>query len=469
MLSGYVLTSGQGGYDISVAIKGGQNTKIRLGYHLGGEQFIKDSTVTDSNGKCRFRDKKPLPRGVYMIVFPDNTYTEFIADSDQYFELSCDIKNPAGTIEFRKSEENARFLEYQKQWKIMQDEAAYLNVKYQNYKPKSKEAEEMRNKILAHEEKMKEYLKDVSSANKGFLLGAITRSLLPVDIKPPEVPVGIANRDSVARLYSYLTYKDHFFDNIDFSEAGLIRSPILAGKLDQFFKQVVIQIPDSINKEADRLLAMSSINQDMFQYVSVWMFNKYATSEIMGQDAVVVHLADKVYLSGKAPWVSKEYLDDLAKRVEKIRPNLIGKKAPDLIMDSFSDRFVSLLDVKAEFTILYFWEPDCGHCKEATPVLKKYYDKNKNNGIEVFAVCTRADRKKWEDYIIKNNLDWINGWDPRRVTGYDTLYNVDSTPIVYILDKNKTIIAKRLPVDKIESFIDSYRLYNSQHPGSKVK
>ena len=74
-------------------------------------------------------------------------------------------------------------------------------------------------------------------------------------------------------------------------------------------------MPDSINKEADRVLEMSSADNDVFQYVAVWLMNRYATSEIMGHDAVVVHLADSVYLAGKAPWAIEEYLTDLKREL----------------------------------------------------------------------------------------------------------------------------------------------------------
>ena len=179
----------------------------------------------------------------------------------------------------------------------------------------------------------------------------------------------------------------------------------------------------------------------------------------MGHDAVVVKLADDIYLSGKADWVSAEFREDLKKQVDLIRPNLIGKKAQNLIMDSYKGIFVSLYDVEKDFTILYFWEPDCGHCKEATPKLKAYYDKAKNEGVEIFSVCTTSDRDKWEKYISENKLTWINGWDPERRTNFSYYYNVQSTPMVYILDRNKTIIAKKIGVEDIQSFIDNYRKY----------
>ena len=96
---------------------------------------------------------------------------------------------------------------------------------------------------------------------------------------------------------------------------------------------------------------------------------------------------------------------------------------------------------------------------QRTPKLKAYYEKAKNEGIEVFAVCTTADKEKWTKYIEDNKLTWINGWDPERSSHFDYYYNVQSTPMVYILDRNKKIIAKKLAVENIGSFIDNYRKY----------
>jgi thiol-disulfide isomerase/thioredoxin len=321
----------------------------------------------------------------------------------------------------------------------------------------SPEATAVRKDLTAQEAKMKQYLRETADNNRGTLLGAIARSVIPVETVTPVVPPGTHNPDSVRRLLSYIHYKDHFFDNIDFSEPGLVRSPVLGGRLEQFFRQVVIQMPDSIIREADLILEKSAADSEVFQYVAVWLMNRYASSEIMGHDAVVVHLADRIYLAGKAPWVSEEYLADLRKRVDRIRPNLIGVKATELLMNSFSGHYVSLYDIEAEFTVIYFWEPDCGHCKEATPALKEFYEKNKGSGIEVFAVCTQHDREKWEKYIVDNGLSWINGWDPQRMSRFDYFYNVESTPLIYILDRNKKIIAKRLGVENIGPFIEAYR------------
>ena len=303
------------------------------------------------------------------------------------------------------------------------------------------------------------YLKSVISANNGNLLATVVKGILPVDVPQFSIPAVVSNPDSMKWILNYYYNKNHYFDNIDLTDERLIRTPILYGKLNAFFSTVVIQAPDSINKEIERIMKKCSGNPKVYQFVAVYLFNHFRESEIMGHDAVVVKLVDDIYLSGKATWVSKEFKDDLRKQIDRIRPNLIGKKAQNMIMDSYKGIFVSLYDIDKEFIILYFWEPDCGHCKEATPKLKAYYDQSKNDNIEVFAVCTTSDKAKWTKYIEDNKLTWINGWDPQRATRFDFYYNVQSTPMVYILDRNKKIIAKKLAVENIASFIDNYRKY----------
>ena len=459
LLPGAAVIKAQPGYSVTINIAGASEEKIRLAYHLGDKQYISDSTVTDKSGFCRFSGVEKLPSGVYMIVLPGNHFFEFLLSDDQHFDISCELADPVSSLAFRGSVGNDRFLEYQKNWKLLQEQAMELSEKLRSATQNGGSTTELRNQLAAQEKKMKQFLLETAERNKGSLLGAIALSIIPVEPVIPSVPEGIAKRDSIIRLMSYLSYKEHFFDNIDFSQPGLIRSPVLAGKLEQFFGQVVIQMPDSIIKEADRVIKMSEPQNEMFQYVAVWLFNRYATSEYMGHDAVVVHLADSIYLSGKAPWITEEYRVDLAKRVEKLRPTLIGRKATELIMNSFAGHYVSLYDVDAEFTILYFWEPDCGHCTVATPLLSKYYNENRDNGIEVFAVCTQSDREKWEKYIVENGLTWINGWDPERRSNFGFYYNVEATPLIYILDRNKNIIAKKIGVDDIGPFIDNYRKY----------
>ena len=459
LFPGLILSQLRNGYEVNLTISGLKDSTVYLAYHLGDKQYIQDTLVLDSSGKTVIKGENALPQGIYMVVLPGRNYFEILISTDQFFSISCSYKDYFNTLKFEGSDENTAFIAYQKKWGALQEQMSSLVKRAQNNKENKDSVKIITTNQLAQEKIMKEYLNNVVASNKGNMLATLVKAILPPEIPDFEIPEGIKNPDSLRWVLNYNYNKDHFFDNIDLTDERLIRTPILQSKLDVFFKNVVIQSPDSINREIDRIIAKCQSSYKVFQFVSVFLFNHFRTSEIMGHDAVMVKLADDIYLSGKADWVTKEFKDDLRKQVELIRPNLIGKRAHNLVMDSYKGIFVSLDDIEKEFTILYFWEPDCGHCKEATPKLKTYYEKVKSNNIEIFAVCTTSDKEKWSKYIDENKLTWINGWDPERKSHFDYYFNVQSTPMVYILDKDKKIIAKKIGVENIESFIDNYRKY----------
>lgn len=447
------------GYEIDITINDLQDSTVFLAYHLGDKQYIKDTIKLDKTGHGVVQGQEALPEGIYMIVLPGRKYFEILISTDQHFTVKCTNSDYFNTLKFTGSEENSAFVDYQKKWMALQQRSGAISKRIQNNRQNNDSLKILGSIQKLQEENMKTYLRSVIKANNGNLLATLVKSLLPVDIPEFTVPAGSANPDSVRWIRNYNYNKDHFFDNTDLTDERLLRTPILYARLEAFFTNILIQAPDSINKEIDKLIQKCSGNYKIFQFVSVFLFNHFRESEIMGHDAVLVKLADDIYLSGKADWVTREFKEDLRKQIDLIRPNLIGKKAENMVMDSYTGIFVSLYDVEKEFTILYFWEPDCGHCKESTPKLKAYYEKPKDYSLEVFAVCTTTDKAKWTKYIEDNKLTWINGWDPQRSSHFDYYYNVQSTPTIYILDKNKKIIAKKLSVDELSSFIDNYRKY----------
>jgi thiol-disulfide isomerase/thioredoxin len=447
----------KGGYEIDVNVDGLSDSTVYIAYHLGDKQYINDTLKLDRSGHGIVSGEQTLPVGIYMVVLPGRKYFEFLMSDDQHFAIHCSYTDYFNTLKFSGCEENSAFLTYQRTWISMQQKAADLGKRAQNNKQNNDSLKLLIPQQKAQETRMMSYLKEVIAENRGNLLSLLVKAMLPPETPVFQVPSVVSNPDSLKWVLTYNYNKNHYFDNIDLADDRLLRTPILYARLNTFFSNVLIQAPDSINKEIDKLIKKCENNSKVFQFVAVYLFNHFRESEIMGHDAVMVKLADDIYLSGKADWVTKEFKDDLRKQIELIRPNLIGKKAQNLVMDSYSGIFVSLYDIKKDFTILYFWEPNCGHCKESTPKLKAYYDKSKNAGIEIFAICTQSDKQKWTQYIEENKLTWINGWDPQRASHYDAYYNVQSTPMIYILDKNKVIIAKKLAVEDIGPFIDNYR------------
>ena len=225
--------------------------------------------------------------------------------------------------------------------------------------------------------------------------------------------------------------------------------------MNNYLTNVVAQTPDSIIKEAGYLVEKARPNKEMFKFVVWYLTYTYETSNVMGFDAIFVHMVKTYYMTNQCYWVSPKILDNLTKRAEKLEPLLLGKVAPNLIMQDTSLNLQSLHAVKANYTVLLFWDPECGHCQTEVPTIHEYYLKEKKElGFEVFAVCADTNMVKMKNFIKKHKLSWINVNGPRALTKpYAELYDIYSTPVIYILDDKKVILAKRIGFDKFGDFI----------------
>ena len=195
-------------------------------------------------------------------------------------------------------------------------------------------------------------------------------------------------------------------------------------------------------------------NSEMFQFIISYLYNDFGQSNIMGMDAVYVHLANNYYLKGQTPWVDVLFLDKVRERIKKMEPNLLGKIAPEIIMRTSDETVESLRLLKAEYTIVVFWETDCGHCQKVIPEIWKIYQKYEKQEVKVFAVYTQYDKEKWTSYINEHKLFWINVYDSEHNSNFRSAYDIYSTPTIYLLDKDKKIIAKRISTESLDDMLE---------------
>jgi len=81
------------------------------------------------------------------------------------------------------------------------------------------------------------------------------------------------------------------------------------------------------------------------------------------------------------------------------------------------------------------------------------YDSLAPYGVEVYAVGVEQEYDKWKQFIIDNNLNWINVIDVYNETNFRALYDINSTPIIYLLDNDKRIIAKKMGATQLQDIL----------------
>jgi len=443
------------GYRIETKINGIQDTTLLLGYYFNKQMFVKDTAIVDSNGYGVFEGKEPLDGGIYLIYLPDKSYFDLLISDDQNFSVSTTKDRLVLSQKITGSKESENFLKYQSFLNEKQKEAGNVQEKLKDLQKDTPEYDRIIAILKDIKNEVDKHLDKTIAENEGTLLAHFLLMTKDVEIPDFDVPENTTNKDSVLQVKKYRYYKQHYFDNVDFNDERLLRTPVFTSKLERYFTKVVLQQPDTLVKEADMVIAKTN-DPKVRRYLIQYLFNMANESKIMGMDKMVVALAEKYYLSGQADWADSTFLSKLQERVTKIKPNLIGNQAPDLLLQSVDGQYYRLSEVRAPITVLIFWEPNCGHCKKEVPKLKQeVWDKYQDKGVKVFAVYTQVEKEPWEKFIEEHDLyEWMNVYDPYNRSNFRNLYDVYSTPTLYVLDKNKKIIGKRIGVEQLPGFID---------------
>ncbi len=455
----------QAGYNIEVELANYDQEKLMLGYHYGDKQYIKDSVRINGEGKFVFSGEEDLEAGIYLMVMPpDNQYFQILINKgEQRFSVSTDAKAPNQYMKITGSPDNKLFYDFMTFLGDQRPKAEAIKKDMEAANPADKP------KFQA---KLEQINKDVDTYRSNLFAdnpNSLTTALVKSGVEP-QVPT-FEGPEKEVQLKRYQYYKKHYFDNINLADERLVRSPVLFPKIDYYVNKLTVQSPDSISKSLDYILEKVKPAEDTYKYYLVHFLNTYAASKIVGMDGVYVHLAENYYGKGLAPWTEEEQLKKITDNAKSLKPILIGKTAPDIKMyeidiegtiaaendeDEYkrwrAKRELTLHGVDAPYTVLFVWDPDCGHCKKSMPKMLEFYENFKNKGVEVFAVCTKtydempACAKTMKE---KGMVNWINAIDPFIKSKYKMLYDIKSTPQIFILDENKEIISKKIGAEQL--------------------
>jgi len=441
-----VVSSYAQNFEVDVEIKGYANDTLIVGNYFGEKQIVKDTLFAKSKGKFVWTRAERPEQGVYLFLLkPENTFLQFIVnENDTKFSIKFDSKDLVD-VSFKGSVDNKVFYEYLTFLKDKRVLADTLRAKMDRAKKAGttdKDAEEKLNQL---DKDVKAYQNSVVDKYPQLITALLIKSNFEVDLPTFE------GTEQETQMKRYLYYKEHYFDFIEMKHPALIRTPFLHQKIDFYIQKLSSQQPDSLIKSVDRILTLLEPNPEAYRYYLADFLNKYAQMKMVGLDAIYVHLVDKYYSKGKASWVTEENLKKMTDNANDLRPILIGKIMPDIVTYMEDGTPVTLSAIKSPYTVVIFWAPDCGHCKKIMPDVVSFYEKNKDNGVKMLAVCTKGGDKTatcWPAIKEKKMEGFINTGDTYQ--RYNQKVRIPSTPKIFILDEKKEIIIKDIPGEELD-------------------
>jgi peroxiredoxin len=447
-------------YNIQIKVRGLKSPKIVLGYHFGDQNFVVDSAKVDTvSGFARFKTPRKLPEGVYFVAATEGSAKgilfDFILAGDRDFLIETVLNALIDSANIDRSLENIQFFNYQKKARRIQADINDINSMRQMLQ----RAKADRATMAEQEKKMYDKAQEldvfiVAQIQKypenytAKLMKLLRNPTVPSDLKP------YSQNQKPNPLYTFW-YRQHFFDDVDFSDERILRSTFYVAKVNQFLGQIVPPSPDSMRFYLDALLEKSrSKNLAVYQFTLHWLTNLFDSNiEKTNADAYLVHLVEK-YQHASDAGTDKATLQRLDYKAVAFKPNLIGNLAPPFSLPNTEGVLTSLADVKSDYTLLIFYSALCSHCKETMPKIQKALQMTDSTKISVLAVCTDGLKDAWKGFITDMKIsNWTNVLDAKTDSDIQKKYATWNLPTLYLINKEKKIVAKRLKAEDLPELI----------------
>ena len=218
----------------------------------------------------------------------------------------------------------------------------------------------------------------------------------------------------------------HFWDGIEAFDGPTDENPVLAAQIDFYFDKMVAPLPDSITLEIDRLVERTSFDTDLRDFILWHLLERYRHPEFMGQDQVFVYLYDHYF----SQWVISDLHEAnralIREKAERLRRLALFNKAPDIRIGE-----TDLIDTESEYTVVFFYDHDCDLCRQERRDLDSVCERHPE--ITVVAIDMNTDDTRFDSL-------------------YET-YDIEVTPLIYVLDREKRIIGKKIRAKQIEVIV----------------
>ena len=408
------------------------------------QQFVqnttikKDTLLIDGKKKAinifKFELAATAKAGTYRVRYRTRgiSFVDFIFNKeDVSFTFHPDY--PQQAILFSKSKENIVYKNYLKDISKQQQKLDSLQIKA------------IENLEIDLDQAYKTALKRINGIQEKYIES--TKNMYVYPFIKASLRVNSAEIKTNLQDYMYAV-KHTFFDPIDFSNETLINSSFLIDRIADY----IFYMNYSEDKTTQQALYKSAV-KTVFTKIEDSVLKKY----------IIEFLIEKFEENNNFRMIDflfKNYYDALPKslqnatfKTEKIKllATAIGSIAPNFSWKEHGKDFQLSTLNEAKNYLLVFWSTGCSHCLKEIPELYTFLQDKKN--LKVIAFAMENNEVRWKS--LKATLpNWhhvlgLNKWENKTAKAY----NINATPNYFILDANKKIIAKPIPLEELKHLI----------------
>ena len=432
------------GYKFTLQIDGNTDSMMILGYYHAQHLRICDTAYNNGHGKFVFTGTRELPPGLYYFTNNKGRFVDFVVYHEKLnFKFHTNESDWMRNMTVNGSRQNTVFFNFHRASEQLYDEmaeakkqldsASFVQFRYRQLK----RIDTLRLQTIA----------DYPDA-------MFSRMMLAT--KDPDNPP-----DSLQGNDRYFYFMYHYFDNMPLDDDFIVRTPktVFYQRVMEYVDKHMQGLPPAMAiPMLDSLIDRSEPAPEVFKWLVLTLTEKYLQSNIMVYDEIYVHLVQRYFATGKASFLSPSVIDEQIERATKWERLLVGREAPELILFDTMRRAYSLHHMPGNYTLLLFWSPTCGHCRDIIPAIYKVFERLSDSlDMTAYAILTEPDDAtivKWQHFLEEHHMNsrrWINLNGGEANIDWREVYDVQTTPQIYLIEnKEHKFIAKKLNAQLLE-------------------
>lgn len=242
----------------------------------------------------------------------------------------------------------------------------------------------------------------------------------------------------------------HFWDRCNMKSAFSAKD-----KLRQAFIDYINVAPyahlDTVNASVDDLIekVKKADQKNLLPLAQMAQDALFGDSAQFWSDDLYLPFAKAVVDSKK---IHKSHKARFQYHVQILTHSKQGSIAYPLEFTDINGQEQSLKDISAPCIVLFFNEVDCDDCMIARARLS--VDMNakqaiQNGKLKIVSINPCEADDEWKENASSYSNQWIKGATPE----VDNYFDMRKTPCIYILDKDRTILAKNIDIDTLLNII----------------
>lgn len=409
---------------------------------LQGEKVATVDSITSTTKDVfhfSFKETK-YHHGFYRLTFSNNHNVDFLFDGND-IKLKTHTTAILDSMEIISSESNRLYYSFIKLNKTYKTKTDLLQLLLLRYPKEDSFYQSVQKKINQVQD---EYLEFVTVASQKEPASFIARYIRAASL--PSINFNLSPEQQLTFL------KAHALDIVDYDDAELIFSDVFTNKTIEYLTYYRNpQLPKELlekefMKAIDSVVSRAKVNTIVYQHVVEYLLDGFKK---FGFDKVLDYIVDN-YVIKDDLCLDEKLENTIQRRIDQNKKLPIGAIAPNFTMHDISGKLFELNKVKVNKVLLVFYASWCQHCKTILPQINEL--KKAKKDFEVVAVSLDTNKDEWKNFIDQNKLDFINtsdlkGWDGTAANEYF----IYATPTMFLLDKQKRIIAKPLTIGELDS------------------